>query len=107
MKNLIKAIADLNAPRVIDDEIYGTLFNFKIRKEEGVIHIYDEHEHYHIDYLEHANYTIKEIADELGFEFEPIKEDKVMNQLLEAIRKDFGKDAYIEWEDNVEMIVVK
>lgn len=107
MKHLAEAIKKLNLPSTIDGEEYESLFNFETRIENGLIKLYDANESYHIDYLEEKNSLMYSCAEEFGFTFKPIKEDKVMKRLLEAVQADFGKDAYIEWENNVVMIIAK
>lgn len=107
MKNLQKAIEELNAPKEYDGEVFESLFNFEIKEEDGRIIIVDANEHYYIDYLEEQNELMRDCSYEFGFEFKPILEDKIMEQLEQAVKKDFGEDSYIEWYTNIEMIVAK
>ena len=107
MKNLQEAINKLNAPKEYDGEIFESHFKFVVKEEDGKIIIVDENENYYIDYLEEQNSLLYDCANELGFEFKPMLEDKIMEQLEEAIKKDFGKDGYIEWHTNIEMIIAR
>ena len=104
MKNLNELLNKLNAHDVYGDE---SLFRFQTRVENGLIHIFDANENYHIDYLEEMNCLMRDASEEFGFDFEPQLDDKIMNQITEAVKVDFGKDAYIEWENNVVMVVAK
>ena len=106
MKNLLKVIKKLNAPVVIAGEAYPSDFDFKVRREDGgLLTIYDANERYHIDYLYEQNCLLECCAEEFGFDFVPLAEDKIMNQLTAAVRADFGDDAYIDWLDGIEMVV--
>lgn len=107
MKNLKNVIEKLNAPTEYDGEIFESLFNFIIEQDNNLIYIVDTNEHYYIDYLEEQNCLLKDCAEEFGVDFKPMLHDKIMEQLEEAVKKDFGKNAYIEWYTNIEMIVAK
>ena len=104
--NLERAIKKLNSPYVWED---GTKdpseFNFKYQLYSNHIEIFDANEYYNIDYLENKNCMLSERAWGFGFEFEPETEDDIHNQLERAIKKDFGDDKYLEWEDSVRMSV--
>ena len=107
MKNIKEAIKELNAPEEIEGEMFESPFNFKIREYEDHIEIYDSNENYHSDYAYESYYMACSIADEFGFK--PPKEmtDDVYDALNEAVKKDFGKDAYIDWYDHVTMMAYR
>lgn len=105
MKALQKVLNELNSPKIIDGEKYDSNFKFATRKEDNCLFIYDEYESYHIDYLEEQNCLIYSCAQEFGFKFEPETIDKIHEEIEKAIKKDFGKDAYLEWFDNVTMCI--
>lgn len=107
MKNLLATIKKLNAPKIIDGEEFESNFKFETREENGQLHVYDAWECYHYDYLEEQNYLMADCAAEFGFKFTPKETDEIMEQLLAAVKADFGDDAYIEWENNVVMVVAK
>lgn len=107
MKNLKKAIKELNASKEYDGEVFESQFNFIIKEEDGMIYIVDTNENYNIDYLEESNALLYSCCEEFGCEFKPILNDKIMEQLESAVKKDFGKDAYIEWYTNIEMQVAR
>ena len=59
LKNLKKAIEELNSPTVYEDgETLDSMFEFKIREGEHGWQIYDCNEYYNIDYLEEVNATM-------------------------------------------------
>ena len=108
--NLEKTIKELNAPEVWTDEDGETyteksLFDFQYKIEDTHIEIYDANEYYNIDYLENLNCLLHDCAMEFGFKYKPEREDKIHNQLEEAIKKDLGSDKYLEWENGVVMSV--
>lgn len=104
--NLEKAIEELNAPYVWEDgETDPSMFKFCYNVHKNYITIYDENEYYNIDYLENSNCLAYECSLEFGYKFEPETEDKVHEKLERAIKKDLGKDKYLEWEDSVVMSV--
>lgn len=104
LKNLKKVIEELNAPIVYEDGFTtDALFDFKIRETENGWQIYDSNEYYNIDYLETLNAEMYECGMEFGCKFATITEDNVYEKLMKAIKKDFGKDYYLEWEDSVVM----
>lgn len=107
MTNLKEAINKLNASKEYDGEIFESEFNFIIREENGIICIVDTKENYSIDYLDEQNELMRSCAWEFGFKFKPILVDEVMDQLETAVKADFGKDAYIEWNTNIEMHVAR
>ena len=106
LKNLKKAIEELNSPTVYEDgETMDSMFEFKIREGEHGWQIYDCNEYYNIDYLEEVNAIMYDAAMEFGFKYEPCREDEVHDKLLAAVQKDLGTDYYLEWEDSVVMNV--
>lgn len=109
MKNLIDTIKKLNIIGA-DENGKCAWFDFRIRenkKNDGskLIEIYDSNENYNIDYLEEQNSLLYETCRELGFDYEPYENDDIHDDLLKAIKKDFGEEAYLEWENNVVMVV--
>lgn len=110
LKNLQKTIEKLNKPTMIEFEdgieMFESEFNFQIEERNGNLVIYDKNENYNIDYLENLNDELTSILDEFEFgKFEPETVDKIHEELEEAIKKDLGKDAFLEWEDSVVMII--
>lgn len=104
--HLKKVISDLNADIVDEDgEVIDSVYDFKIEEYPDHLRIYDSNECYHIDYLEEMNSLAYQAADEFGFEYSPMTEDNIFEELNEAVKADFGKDKYLEWEDNVVMSV--
>lgn len=108
--NLEKTIKKLNAPMTWTDEDGETYsesseFDFTYKICDTHIEIWDNNEYYNIDYLEELNALHYGCAMEFGYKFEPIREDEVHDKLEQAIKKDLGKDKYLEWEDNVKMSV--
>ena len=109
MKNLIDTIKKLNIIGA-DENGKGAWFNFKIRESKRndgckLIEIYESNENYNIDYLEEQNSLLYETCRELGFDYEPYENDDILDDLLKAIKKDFGEEAYLEWENKVVMVV--
>lgn len=109
--HLKKLLDTLNAPKEYefddgDKEFFDSDFNFKMREDDGKLLIYDTNEVYTINYEEDLADIYSQIADEFGVEMKTPR-DTIMPQILDAVKKDFGKDAYIEWENNVVMTVVK
>ena len=87
--NLDKVIANLNAPTTYEDgETLNSQFKFEYRVYDNAIDLYDSNENYNINYLDEVNSLTRMCAREFGFE------------------KDFGKDAFIEWENSVVMNIV-
>lgn len=113
MSNLKKAIAELNAPIMLeaDDEfeemIIDSPFKFKIRESDGQIEIYDSNEMYGIYYDEEMYCLMHDAAKEFGFEEPKEVRDTVHEKLLDAVKKDFGEDAFLDWYDSVVMMVCK
>ena len=105
MKALQKVLEELNSPKIIEGEKYDSNFKFITRREDGCLFIYDEYENYHIDYLEELNWLMHDCAEEFGTEFKPILVDKIHEEIKEAIKKDFGESADLDWYDNVTMCV--
>ncbi len=108
--NLEKTIKKLNAPMTWTDEDGETYsesseFDFTYKICDTHIEIWDNNEYYNIDYLEELNALHYGCAMEFGYKFEPIREDEVHDKLEQAVKKDLGKDKYLEWEDNVKMSV--
>ena len=108
--NLEKTIKKLNAPMTWTDEDGETYsenseFDFTYKICDTHIEIWDNNEYYNIDYLEELNALHYGCAMEFGYKFEPIREDEVHDKLEQAVKKDLGKDKYLEWEDNVRMSV--
>lgn len=107
MDNLKRVIEELNSPKEYDGEMFESEFNFIIKEEDERIIIVDTNEYYHIDYVESQNSLMYDCCMEFGFEFKPMVDDRIMEKLEKAVKKDFGDDTYIEWLTNVEMIVVR
>lgn len=105
MKNLQKALDKFNAPQIIDGDEFKSNFKFTTRREGNLLFIYDEYENYHIDYLEELNWLMHDCAEEFGTEFKPILVDEIHEEIKEAIKKDFGESADLDWYDNVAMCV--
>ena len=97
-----KVVAKLNAP--IDDDV-ESLFRFKVVDYPDHIEIYDANEQYNIDYDDEAFYLAVDAADEFGFEKPKYDESSVTKSIRDAVKKDFGKDAYPEWQDSVRMVI--
>lgn len=109
MKYLQKTINELNASKYDEDfeEMIESPFHFETRTENGLIYLYDSNENYSISYLDEQNSLLYDVCYEFGCKFEPITNDGIHEKLLKAIQKDFGKSAYIEWFDNVTMVIAK
>ena len=105
MKNLTIVLNELNSLFVIDGETFESEFSFKVKEEDDVIFIYDENENYTIDYLEEKNALMQEASFEFGFSFKPIEVDEIYEKIEKAIKKDFGKDAVLDWYDNMTLCV--
>lgn len=106
LKHLNIAIAELNAPTEIDGEMVKSAFDFVVdpQEEKGVYHLYDRNEYYNIDYGMDGYMLGIQFAEEFGIDPPTEINDKVMEKLEEALRKDVGNaDAYIDWYDNVRM----
>ena len=105
-KNLEAVIQELNAPTTLEDGyVLEPNFDFKYREYPDHIDIFDANECYNIDYLEEVNCMAYDCAQEFGYKYESTTEDDVHNKLTDAIKKDFGEDKYLEWENNVVMSV--
>ena len=105
MKELQKALEMLNTPSIIDGETFESVFSFVLKEEDGVIFIYDENENYTIDYLEEKNALMQEASFEFGFSFKPIEVDEIYEKIEKSIKKDFGKDAVLDWYDNMTLCI--
>ena len=105
MKKLQKALEMFNTPSIIDGETFESEFSFKVKEEDDVIFIYDENENYTIDYLEEKNALMQDASFEFGFSFKPIEVDEIYEKIEKAIKKDFGKDAVLDWYDNMTLCV--
>lgn len=105
MKNLTIVLNELNSLFVVDGEKFESTFSFKVRENEDLIFIYDENENYTIDYLEEKNALMQEASFEFGFRFKPIEVDEIYEKIEKAIKKDFGKDAVLDWYDNMTLCV--
>lgn len=106
MRNLQRVIEQLNSPVEIEgcDERFPSEFNFILEGNR----LYDSNECYHIGYAEDQRWLLQSIGEEFGLtdsDFED--EDRIYNQLLEAVQADLGDNAYIEWENNVIMNIVE
>jgi len=111
MENLKKAVAELNKPIMVDGEEFDRGFNFVIREDyerEGDLVVFDANENYNYDYNDNNYWLMVEAAEEFGLE-KPTKypEDTIHEKLEEAVKKDFGKSAYLEWYDSVVMMVAR
>lgn len=104
--NLQKLIDELNASSTIDGEKIESSFKFKLVEENGQLFLFDENENFTINYEEDMAYMYQDIVDEFGGKMPEVL-DTITPRIEEAVKADFGKDAYIEWEDTVRMIVVK
>jgi hypothetical protein len=114
-KHLKELIAKLNASQTFEledgkTEVMESSFNFQLVDRDGQWNLFDANEVYHINYEEDMYYMMKDLASEFAAdkqEEESVFEDKIVSQLEEAVKKDFGSDSYIEWQDNVTMIIVQ
>jgi hypothetical protein len=106
LTNLQKVINELNAPFELMGNMKESQFNFTIEENDGKIYIYDRNECYYIYYADDMLEMLGDIASEFEHEFDSTNyEDSVSKKLNDAIKKDFGEDAYIEWVDNVVMVI--
>ena len=105
LKNLRKVIRELNAPIDIDGEKFERGFEFKIKKEGDSVLLYDCNERYHADYAYESFCLMRQAAAEFGFDPPKEYDDDIYNKLNEALKKDLGNDAFIEWEDHVRMCI--
>lgn len=109
LKNLNAVIEELNADKVYDfegeKETIESPYHFvtRINEEENCIEVFDENEEYNIDYVENMNCLNYDCSLEFGYKYEPQTEDEIHTKLEEAVKKDFGKDYYLEWYDSVVM----
>lgn len=104
LKHLETTIAELNAPVEIDGETMESNFDFVLEPQgNGSYHLYDRNECYHLYYAEDAYWLMVDCASEFGFDPPTEVKDDIMEKLEEALRKDVGKEAYIDWYDNVRM----
>ena len=99
--NIDKLVQKLNA----DDGDLESLFKFKVVDYPDHIELYDANEQYNIDYDDEAFYLAVDAADEFGFEKPKYDESSVTKSIRDAVKKDFGKDAYPEWQDSVRMVI--
>ena len=104
--HLEELIKQLNSPLDIDGEEFESEFNFELKEEDGTLFLYDTKENYTINYEEDQYYMYQEFVAEFGGRMPEVL-DKITPQIIEAVKADFGKDAYVEWENNVRMIIVK
>jgi len=100
MENLKREVEKLNRDKTFE-------FDFKIREENNLIEIYDANENYSIDWLQETNANLHEVCLEFGKEFKPCENDLIHDRLEIAVKKDFGEDAYIDWINNLIMVVAK
>lgn len=104
LKHLETTIAELNAPMEIDGETMESNFDFVLESQgNGSYHLYDRNECYHYDYAYRMYCMAVDFAMEFGFEPPTEYDDPIMEKLEDALRKDVGKEAYIDWYDNVRM----
>ena len=82
-------------------------FEFVAEENNGNLRIYDRNEHYHSEYLDDLNSMMANAADEFGFNFTAVTEDKVYKKIEDALRKDgiVTDDNPLEWESNVVLSV--
>ena len=99
--NIDKLVQKLNA----DNGDLESLFRFKVVDYPDHIELYDANEQYNIDYDDEAFYLAVDAADEFGFEKPKYDESSVTKSIRDAVKKDFGKDAYPEWQDSVRMVI--
>ena len=110
--NLDKVLAELNAPYEIDGETFESSFDFTTRVVDDHysnsgkrLEIFDRNECYYIDYAYESYLMAREFADEFGFETPTDYSDDVHNKIEAAVKKDFGEESYLEWVNNVVMMV--
>lgn len=105
LKNLMKAIEELNAPVKLEDgETMESEFRFVLEPQgNGTYHLYDANECYHIEWYFDRYYMLCDVAREFGFDEPEDANDRVMEKLEKALQMDVGKEAYIDWYDNVRM----
>ena len=105
LKNLRRVIEKLNSPVEIEGEKFDRGFNFKIEESSEGLRLYDSNEEYYIDYA-YSNYCLTcSAAEEFGFEPPKSYDDEIHEELEQALKKGLGKNAYLEWYDNVSMII--
>jgi hypothetical protein len=104
LTHLEAAIAKLNKPIVADGETIDDGFNFILRLEDGIYYLFDKTEQYHYDYQEDLDYLMADFAAENDMEFEADGIDHIFEDLEKALKQDYGKDAYLDWYDNVSMM---
>lgn len=104
-KHLKELISKLNKPVEFEDEVFEPIFNFTLEQRDGQWFLYDSNEQYTINYEEDQMYFYQQVADEFGAKIPDVSDD-IFPQLEQAIKADFGDDAYFEWEDSVTMVVV-
>ncbi len=107
LTSLKAAIKELNAPSIIDGEMFESQFEFVVVEENDRLYLFDAKENYYIDYLEEQNSLMYDLSFEFGFKFEAETIDKIHEKLEKAIQKDLGKGAYLEWQDPVKMLIVE
>jgi len=104
-KHLKELIIKLNKPVEFEDEVFEPIFNFNLEQRDGQWFLYDANEQYTFNYEEDQMYFYQQVADEFGAKIPDVSDD-IFPQLEQAIKADFGNDAYFEWEDSVTMVVV-
>lgn len=107
LTSLKAAIKELNAPSIIDGEMFESQFEFVVVEENDRLYLFDTKENYYIDYLEEQNCLMYDLSCEFGFEFEAETVDKIHERLEKAIKSDLGKNAFLEWENPVKMLIVE
>ena len=80
-------------------------FRFKFKADKKHITIWDENEAFHINVDEEDMAICYDGAKEFGVEYKKPEStiERVQGKLLEALKKDTGKDLVLEWEDGVLM----
>ena len=105
LKELEKAIAELNAPKEMEGETYDSMFNFKMVEYGDTVRVYDSNEMYHCDYAFESYLLMCQAADEFGFDAPNGYDDMVYDTLNEAVKADIGDRAYLEWNTHIDMVV--
>ncbi len=80
-------------------------FRFKFKADKKHITIWDENEVFNINVDEEDMAICHAGAKEFGAEYKKPEStiEKIQGRLLEALKKDTGKDLVLEWEDGVVM----
>lgn len=101
--NLIKELKKLNDEYTYEND---PLFDFVYRIEEDtkMIYIYDSNEAFHYNFDEDMACLEYDAAKEFGYKPNPkTYESGIVQRIETALKKDYGKHVYVDWETNVAM----